>query len=216
MKRQLQSAANTGEREHEKVMKATRADQQRVANPDTIDPVTLFATLGEVMPQNTIYVDETITAQFMIRQHLPIHMPQSFFRTWGGLGQGIGFALGVKLAAPSRPVVLVVGDGSFLYNPIVQAFGASKQHCLPITIVVLNNKMYRAMMQGHVKYYADGVAANKDFLYGVKIDGPSYSELASRSAFMASGWRSQPTSKAQSRERSPPTKPARPQFWMRY
>jgi acetolactate synthase I/II/III large subunit len=165
------------EAEHEKVVKATRAEEQKVAKGDAIDPVTVFATLGEVMPQDTIYVDETITAQFMIRQHLPIRRPQSFFRSWGGLGQGIGFALGVKLAAPSRPVMLVVGDGSFLYNPIVQALGASKQHNLPVTIVVLNNKMYRAMMQGHVKHYEDGVAANKDFLYGVKIDGPSYSEL---------------------------------------
>ena len=66
-------------------------------------------------------------------------MPQSFFRSLGGLGQGIGFALGEKLAAPSRPVVLVVGDGSFLYNPVA--------------IEVLNNKMYRGMMQGHVHHY---------------------------------------------------------------
>jgi acetolactate synthase-1/2/3 large subunit len=165
------------EAEHEKVVKTIHAEEQKAAKGDAIDPVTVFATLGEVMPQNAIYVDETITAQFMIRQHLPIQMPQSFFRSWGGLGQGIGFALGVKLAAPSRPVMLVVGDGSFLYNPIVQALGASKQHNLPVTVVVLNNKMYRAMMQGHVKHYEDGVAANKDFLYGVKIDGPSYSEL---------------------------------------
>ena len=164
-------------REHDAVVAATRAEQQKVADAREIDPVTLLATLGEVAPENTIFVDETITTQLLVRQHLPVRMPQSFFRSWGGLGQGIGFALGVKLAAPARPVVLVVGDGSFLYNPIVQALGASKQHQLPITIVVLNNRMYRAMMQGHVKHYADGIAANKDFLYGVKIDGPSYSEL---------------------------------------
>jgi len=36
-----------------------------------------------------------------VRQHLPVHMPQSFFRSLGWLGQGIGFALGEKLAAPS-------------------------------------------------------------------------------------------------------------------
>ena len=37
--------------EHEKVAKATRAEQQKVAKGDVIDPVTVFATLGEVMPQ---------------------------------------------------------------------------------------------------------------------------------------------------------------------
>ena len=164
-------------------MAALRAEQQKFASADQIDPVTLFATMGEVMPRDTIYVDESITAAFLVRQHLPIHMPQSFFRGSGGLGQGIGLALGVKLAAPTRPVVLILGDGTFLYNPIVQALGASKQHKLPITIVVLNNKMYRAMMQGHIHHYPDGAAANEDYLYGVKIDGPAYHEFGSHFGF---------------------------------
>lgn len=179
----VQTRREHWKREHDKVMAGIRAEQQKVASADQIDPITLFATMGEVMPRETIYVDESITAAFMVRQHLPVHMPQSFFRGSGGLGQGIGLALGVKLAAPSRPVVLIVGDGSFLYNPIIQALGASKQHALPITIVVLNNKMYRAMMQGHVHHYPDGAAANADYLYGVKIDGPSYHELGSHFGF---------------------------------
>jgi acetolactate synthase-1/2/3 large subunit len=165
------------EREHGKVMAALQAEQKKVASGKGIDPVTVVATLGEVMPADTIFVDETITAQFIVREHLPIHGPQSFFRGYGGLGQGIGLALGFKLAAPKRPVVLIVGDGTFLYNPIVQALGASKQHDLPVTIVVLNNKMYRAMMMGHIHHYPDGAAANADYLYGVKIDGPRYDEL---------------------------------------
>jgi len=169
--------------EHDKVIAALRAEQQKVASADQIDPISVFATMGEVMPRDTIYVDESITAAFMVRQHLPVHTPQSFFRGSGGLGQGIGLALGVKLAAPTRPVVLIVGDGSFLYNPIIQALGASKQHGLPITIVVLNNKMYRAMMQGHIHHYPDGAAANADYLYGVKIDGPKYHELGSHFGF---------------------------------
>jgi acetolactate synthase-1/2/3 large subunit len=171
------------EHEHKKVKAALAAELKKVASPDAIDPITLFAALGETMPKDTIYVDESITAAFMVRQYLPIHMPQSFFRGSGGLGQGIGLGLGIKLAAPERPVVLIVGDGTFLYNPIVQALGASKQHKLPITIVVLNNKMYCAMMQGHVHHYPDGAAANADYLYGVKIDGPRYHELGSHFGF---------------------------------
>jgi thiamine pyrophosphate-dependent acetolactate synthase large subunit-like protein len=164
-------------REHDKVMAALQAEQKKAADAKGIDPITVVATLGEVMPRDTIFVDETITAQFIVREHLPIHGPQSFFRGYGGLGQGIGLALGFKLAAPKRPVVLILGDGTFLYNPIVQALGASKQHDLPITIVVLNNKMYRAMMMGHIHHYPDGAAANDDYSYGVKINGPRYDEL---------------------------------------
>jgi acetolactate synthase-1/2/3 large subunit len=78
--------------------------------------------LREVMPQDAVYVEETITHAGMLQQHLPWSQPQSFFRAGGGLGQGLGTALGVKLGAPKRPVAALVGDGSFLYNPVVQAF----------------------------------------------------------------------------------------------
>ena len=136
-----------------------------------------------MMPADTIYVDETITHSPLIRQHLPQTTPQSFFRGSGGLGQGIGTALGIKLAAPRRPVALLVGDGSFLYNPIIQALGASKRHELPIVIVVLNNKKYEAMRKGHVHHYPDGASASKDLHYGVTIDGPDYEEFANHFGF---------------------------------
>jgi acetolactate synthase I/II/III large subunit len=136
-----------------------------------------------VMPADTIYVDETITHSTMLRQHLPMTMPQSFFRGSGGLGQGIGTALGIKLAARARPVVLLVGDGSFLYNPIIQALGASKRHELPIVIVIFNNKKYAAMRQGHVHHYPDGASVSENLHYGVTIDGPEYEQLGSHFGF---------------------------------
>ena len=37
-----------------------------------------------------------------------------------GLGQGLGIALGVKLARPKQPVVTLIGDGAYLYNPAGQ------------------------------------------------------------------------------------------------
>src|SRR5262249_56002293 len=122
----------------------------------------LGGALGDGVPADTIYVDETITHSPMLRQHLPQTTPQSFFRGSGGLGQGIGTALGIKLAAPQRPVALLVGDGSFLYNPIVQALGASKRHDLPIMILILNNQKYEALPQGHAHPYPDDPSSRTD------------------------------------------------------
>jgi acetolactate synthase I/II/III large subunit len=170
-------------REHEDYVAALQAEREKAQNGSAIDPLSLLGVLGETMPADTIYVDETITHSPLIRQHLPQTTPQSFFRGSGGLGQGIGTALGVKLAAPERPVVLLVGDGSFLYNPIVQALGASKRHDLPIMIVILNNKKYEAMRKGHVHHYPDGVSANKELHFGVTIDGPEYEKLGSHFGF---------------------------------
>jgi acetolactate synthase-1/2/3 large subunit len=170
-------------REHETYVAGLKAERDKAQNGSGIDPLSLFGALGEVMPADSIYVDETITHSPMLRQHLPQTTPQSFFRGSGGLGQGIGTALGIKLAARARPVVLLVGDGSFLYNPIVQALGASKRHELPITIVVLNNKKYEAMRKGHVHHYPDGASASKDLHYGVTIDGPDYEQFGSHFGF---------------------------------
>ena len=170
-------------REHQDYVAALRTEREKAQNGSAIDPLSLLGVLGETMPANTIYVDETITHSPLIRQHLPQTTPQSFFRGSGGLGQGIGTALGIKLAAPDRPVALLIGDGSFLYNPIVQALGASKRHDLPIMIIILNNKKYEAMRKGHIHHYPDGVSANKDMHFGVTIDGPEYEKLGSHFGF---------------------------------
>jgi acetolactate synthase-1/2/3 large subunit len=164
-------------REHENFVAGLRTEEEKARAQDRIDPLALVSVAGEVLPPDTIFVDETITHSPILRQHLPMTRPQSFFRGYGGLGQGIGTALGIKLAARERPVVLMVGDGSFLYNPVIQALGASKQHGLPVLIIVLNNRCYAAMRQGHVHHYPDGASASADLFYGVKIDGPNYDEL---------------------------------------
>ena len=89
----------------------------------------------------------------------------------------------MALAARERPVAALIGDGSFLYNPIIQALGASKRHGLPVIIVVLNNKRYEAMRKGHVHHYPDGASASKDLHFGVTIDGPDYEQLGSHFGF---------------------------------
>jgi len=169
-------------REHEDYVTGLHAERDKARNGG-LDPLALLGALNDVMPADTIYVDETITHSPLLRQHLPMKTPQSFFRGSGGLGQGIGTALGIKLAARQRPVVLLVGDGSFLYNPIIQALGASKRHELPIAIVIFNNKKYEAMRKGHVHHYPDGASASENLHYGVTIDGPAYEQLAGHFGF---------------------------------
>src|SRR5262249_36585651 len=112
-------------REHDSYVAGLCAEREKAQNGSGIDPPSPIGALGEVMLADTNYVDDTIPPSPMLRQLPPQTTPQSFFRGSGGLGQGIGTALGIKLAAPQRPVALLVGDGSFLYNPIVQALGAS-------------------------------------------------------------------------------------------
>jgi acetolactate synthase I/II/III large subunit len=168
-------------REHDTMVAAELAAEQKATqsgNGNLIEPLALIGALREGMPENTVYVEETIMHSQALQQHLPWTQPQSYFRVGGGLGQGTGYALGVKLAAPDRPVALIVGDGSFLYNPVVQALGASRGSNLPVLMIVMNNRKYAAMQKGHLHHYPDGVAMGADMYHGVHIDGPDYAELA--------------------------------------
>jgi acetolactate synthase-1/2/3 large subunit len=71
----------------------------------------------------------------------------------------------------------VIGDGSFLYNPLTQSLALSKKANLPVLVVIFNNGGYRAMMEEHHAYYPEGVAAAKKQSLGFPTTGFEYSEL---------------------------------------
>ena len=170
--------------EHDKLIASLEATAKKAVAAEKLDCIALASIVGDMLPKDAIVCDETITHMPQMRAHLPLNQPQSFFRVTGGaLGQGIGATLGVKLGAKDRPVVLFVGDGSFLYNPIIQALGASKAYALPILIIVCNNQKYEAMRKGHVLYYEGGVSDTTKVHYGVDIVGPKYEELGSHFDF---------------------------------
>ncbi|GHH36516.1 acetolactate synthase-1/2/3 large subunit [Streptomyces umbrinus] len=134
----------------------TKAEQRA----EGIDPVLLAATLRKLLDgRDGIVVDETITHSRIVRRHLRTDSPDSYFYVQGGLGQGIAVALGVKLAAQERPVVLTIGDGAFAYNPVIPSYDASKAYELPLLIVVFNNRVYKSMNLNHRRFYPEGAAA---------------------------------------------------------
>ncbi|MGW1212861.1 thiamine pyrophosphate-dependent enzyme [Streptomyces sp. NPDC002499] len=134
--------------------------ESRSADAEGIDPVLVAATLRTLLDgRDGIVVDETITHSRIVKRHLRTDTPDSYFYVQGGLGQGIAVALGVKLAAPERPVVLTIGDGAFTYNPVIPSYDASKAYELPLLIVVFNNRVYKSMNLNHRRFYPDGAAA---------------------------------------------------------
>ena len=162
-----------------------RREDAREAVP--IDPLWLIEALNRTVPEQAIYVDETTLHGAMIRGHLEWSRPKSYFTSRGGLGQGLGLALGLKLAAPDRPVVALMGDGGLLYNPVVQSLGAARDYGLPMLIVVFDNGRYAAMQWEHERSYPDGAAVKENAFDGLQIAAPDYGHLAA--AFGAHGVR---------------------------
>ncbi len=163
---------------HDAMVEKKSAAQEAARKKTPIDPLWLCASLNVVLPKDTIYIDEVTTHTATLRQHLAWNQPQSLFTRQGGLGQGLGLSLGIKLAKPERQVVTLIGDGAFLYNPALGSLGAARDYNLPIMAVIFNNKKYAAMQGMHHKMYPDGIAAEIGVYHGTHINAPDFVKVA--------------------------------------
>jgi acetolactate synthase-1/2/3 large subunit len=145
-----------------------------------IDTLWVTHELAQIIPSDAIVVEETITHRLSIHRYLDMLKPGTFFAGCiGGLGTGTGTALGVKAANPKRPVLCLIGDGAFNYDPGMAALGVCQEHNLPIMIVLFNNYGYHSQKSGVPRFFPDGYAVkNQDFI-GISINpSPDYAMIA--------------------------------------
>jgi acetolactate synthase I/II/III large subunit len=145
-----------------------------------IDTRWITYELAQVLPAEAMIIEETITHRLSIHRYLDMLKPGSFFAGCiGGLGTGTGTALGVKAAFPKRPVLCLIGDGAFNYDPGLAALGVCQEHQLPIMIVLYNNYGYHSQKSGVPRFFPDGFAVrNQDFI-GISINpSPDYATVA--------------------------------------
>ncbi|MFJ7194005.1 MULTISPECIES: benzoylformate decarboxylase [unclassified Streptomyces] len=110
-----------------------------------LTPPEVYASLSRVRPLDAVIVNESTSTMAQQIEWLPTVKPGSFFATAsGGIGWGTPAAAGVALAdrvmGVARPVIGLIGDGSFQYS--VQAIWTAAQHKLPIVYVVMRNNEY--------------------------------------------------------------------------
>lgn len=169
-----QAAVATRRRQAAEAHAAARAQEQalvaKARQSAGITAINLCATLGEVLPGDTIYLDETTSQRGLNYKHIGFSGLHSFLRVPTGLGQCLGVGLGVKLAAQERPVACLVGDGSFLYNPVLPALSLARDLGRPLIVVVFNNGGYRSMASNHASFYPDGVAKRSGIFVGETLN----------------------------------------------
>ena len=136
--------------------------------------------LNEMLPPDSIIVEETITHRLAIHRYLDRLQPGCFFSGFtGGLGTGLGTALGVKIARPDRPLIALIGDGAFNYNPVMAALGFAQEYEIPILIVLFNNQGYLTMKEELPRYFPEGWAMKTGTFVGTSITpSPNYAAIA--------------------------------------
>ena len=104
-------------------------------------PEALWSTVGLNLPADTLLVTEAGSNEFTIGTYVrPGHPFSHLSAAGGGLGFGLPAAVGAQLAAPDRPVVAAMGDGSMHYA--ITSLWTAAQYGIPLTIVVASNTEY--------------------------------------------------------------------------
>ncbi len=161
---------------HEQQANALRDEAEEHSRDVPVDPRWLCHVLNEAIPEDAVIVEETTVHRTLIQNMVRRTQPMSYIaRITGGLGVGLGYALGAKLAMKGKPVFALLGDGAFHYNPVAACLGLSQEYNLPLVIVLFNNQRYGSMERGLLKYFPEGTARKSGLHYGSPIaPNPDY------------------------------------------
>ncbi len=154
------------------------AQQDRDTSPMT--PTWIGHCLGQLYGEapDSIFIDESVTNNVAMWQQIPVREHGTWFCSGGsGLGWGLGAGLGVSLANPGRPVISVVGDGSFVFGAPTAALWAMQVNRAPVMTVILNNTCYNATKRPLVANYPEGYSVRDDQFVGVDLMPPPRYDL---------------------------------------
>lgn len=130
----------------------------------------LVREIQDTADPDAIIIDDAIRSSRPLLKHYKFNQPGTYYRSPAGyLGWGLPAALGAKLALPQRQVIAYVGDGGFIMSN--QALWTAARYQIPVTIIVCNNRQYRAVRDGAIRF--KGKAVEKNHFIGSSIDNPT-------------------------------------------
>lgn len=120
-----------------------------------VNPNVFMHQLSATCQAASAYVIDVGQHQMWAAQSIEVGESQRFL-TSGGMG-AMGFALpsavGAAFACPTRPVIVVAGDGSFQVN--IQELQTIVRNNLPVKMVVLNNQCHGMVRQFQQSYFQE-------------------------------------------------------------
>jgi len=123
----------------ERIAAERKAQEEKLVDGGCGQAGTLIRSIQSAMPRETIVVPDVGLNQIWTVRTWQTHSPRSLL-TSGGMGT-MGFsvpaAIGAKVGAPERDVVVICGDGGFYMN--IQELATISYYRLPVKIVVINN-----------------------------------------------------------------------------
>ena len=154
-------------------MKALAKEREQEAQIDTLPPHPrrILAEIRAALPKNALVTLDTGNTCLQAADRLAHYQSPGLITPldFGLVGFGMPAAIGAKAAAPDRPVVAIMGDGSMGYTMIEVQTAVS--HKLPVIFIVLDNQAW-----GAEKAYQQEFFGGR--LLGAEITSPRYDKFA--------------------------------------
>jgi acetolactate synthase-1/2/3 large subunit len=134
----LRAAAARPSRKAER--EALRAE---LAALDTLEPnAPILRSLRAGTPEDAIVIAGMTQIGYYSRPFWPVYRPRTYLNSSysGNLGFEYPTALGAKVACPDRPVIVICGDGGFMYN--AQEMSTAVKYGINVVAVVFNDDAY--------------------------------------------------------------------------
>ncbi len=134
------------------------------------EPAAFFAALRAALPRETCLVTDSGLHEMLARRHFPVLAARGLIvpTDFQSMGFGLPAAIGARLAAPGRPVVLVTGDGGLAMCGLELLTAVKERVTLPI--LVLNDGRYGLIRLDQIRQYGH--------TFGVDLPGLDFGALA--------------------------------------
>ncbi|HUZ74669.1 MAG TPA: thiamine pyrophosphate-requiring protein [Stellaceae bacterium] len=132
----------------------------RVRDARPIHPAWAAHCIDAAKGDDAIVVNE----YSLILRQANFRKPRTYLGTpgAGGLGWGVGAAIGAKLAAPDRLVIATLGDGAYMFGNPTAGHQVARTLGLPVLFIVFNNAMWEEVEGSALRVFPDGHAARSN------------------------------------------------------
>lgn len=158
-------------READAIRRATLEERAAIAG-EPIHPARLVAEVAAMIPEDAIVCVDAGELALWAVEALPARRRGSLMLSLnsalGGLGMGLPWAIGAKIAHPDRPVLVLAGDGSFGFSAM--ELDTAARHGAAVSVVVGNDGGWGIVR--HMQQLVHGRAVASD------LAGTTYEHLA--------------------------------------
>lgn len=143
-------------------------------------PAAFFRALRATLPAEAMLVTDTGQHQMLARRHYDVLSPRGLLTPsdFQSMGFGLPAAIAARLAAPTRPVAAVVGDGSLAITGLELATASALRLTLPVLVFVDGYLNQIRMHQGAEYGFDSGVRlAPIDLSALAAATGAAYAEV---------------------------------------